>query len=285
MKELTNNLEKLGFTTYESKVFMTIMKGHNMSVPEVVENAKIPKSSAYDILKSFAEKGYCNEIQTPSKLRYEVIDPDIVKGKIEDEFDKYYSTKLKVLNSSFDKLKHIYKSELSGNGKHNVELIKGFNKYRFTKFLELLKSSREEMLLMNRLEGHVSEELDIETKMFFNKGGKVRSIYETSLDFKFEKEGKWVNVTQKDLINLYEKFAKEGEQIRLVNHVPQNIAIFDRKIVFTSLVDETQSKNNRTDVIIRNKKYATYQIELFNLFWEKSQTLEDFKKNYEQNNF
>lgn len=280
MKELINKLETLGFTTYESKVFLTMMKGYNMSAPEVSEEAKIPKSSVYDILKSFAERGYCNEIQTPSKLRYEMIDPDIIKGKIENELDKSYTTNLKVLNSSFEQLKPLYKSELISDSKVDVELIKGFNKYRFTKFLDLLKSSREEMLLMNRLEGHVSRELDIATRMFFKKGGKIRSIYEASLNFKFEKNGKWVNVTKSDLIKLCETFEKEGEQIRLAETVPQNIAIFDRKIVFTSLVDETRTKNNRTDIIIRNAEYAANQIELFDLYWNRSKKIEDYKNKF-----
>ena len=278
MKELIGKLETLGFTNYESKVFISLLKGYNMSAPEVAEDAKIPKSSAYDILKSFSERGYCNEIQTPSKIRYEMIDPEIVKGKIENELDKSYTTKLKVLNSSFEQMTPLYKSELLSDSKVDVELIKGFNKYRFTKFLDLLKNSKEEMLLMNRLEGHVSKDLDVVSRMFFKKGGKIRSIYEASLGFKFEKDGKWVNVTQSDLTDLCEKFQKEGEQIRLADKVPQNMAIFDRKVVFISLVDKTKTKNNRTDVIIRNAEYASNQIELFELYWNKSQTIEEYEK-------
>ncbi|MBL7128204.1 MAG: hypothetical protein ISS16_04385 [Ignavibacteria bacterium] len=278
MTELLDKLETLGFTKYESKVFITLFKGYNMSAPEVAEGAKLPKSSAYDILKSFSERGYCNEIQTPSKIRYEMIDPEIIKGKIENELDKSYTSKLKVLNSSFEQLTPLYKSELLSDSKVDVELIKGFNKYRFTKFLDLLKSSKEEMLLMNRLEGHVSKDLDVVSRMFFKKGGKIRSIYETSLDFKFEKDGKWVDVTQSDLIDLCEKFEKEGEQIRLADKVPQNMAIFDRKVVFISLVDKTKTKNNGTDVIIRNAEYASNQIELFDMYWKRSLTIEDFKK-------
>lgn len=280
MEDLIDKLGELGFTKYESKVFIVLLKGYNMSAPEVAEDAKVPKSSAYDILKSFSEKGYCNEIQTPSKMRYEMIDPEIVKGKLENELDRLYSTKLKVLNSSFEKFTPLYKSEYLSEGKVDVELIKGFNLYRFTKFLDLLKSSKEEMLLMNRLEGHVSKDLDVATKMFFKKGGKIRSIYEASLNFKFEKEGKWINVTQNDLINLCEKFQKEGEQIRLADKVPQNMAIFDRKIVFINLVDKTKPKDNKTDIIIRNEEYAANQIELFELYWERSFTIKDFKEKF-----
>ena len=280
MKELIAELEGLGFTNYEAKVFVSLMKGFNMSAPEVAEDSKVPKSSAYDILKLFAERGYCNEIQTPSKIRYEIVAPDIVKGKIGNELDFEYDRKQKLLTSAFDKLTPIFKTKHTDSGITEVELVKGFNRYRFVKFLDLMKEAKEEMLLMNKLQGNVSQTLDNETKEFFKRGGKIRSIYEASTNFKFEKDGKWVPVTNEDLISLCEKFEGEGEQIKLSGKVPQNMAIFDRKIVFTSLVDENKPMNKRTDIIIRNENYAENMVELFELNWNKSETVEQYKNKH-----
>ena len=56
--------------------------------------------------------------------------------------------------------------------------------------------------------------------------------------------------------------------------------IFDRKIVFTNLVDKTKTKENKTDIIIRNEEYAANQIELFDLNWERAFTIEDYKKKF-----
>ena len=280
MKELIAELEGLGFTNYEAKVFVSLMKGFNMSAPEVAEDSKVPKSSAYDILKLFAERGYCNEIQTPSKIRYEIIAPDIVKGKIGNELDFEYDRKQKLLSSAFDKLTPIFKTKHADSGITEVELVKGFNRYRFVKFLDLMKEAKEEMLLMNKLQGNVSQTLDNETKEFFKRGGKIRSIYEASTNFKFEKDGKWVPVTKIDLINLCEKFEDEGEKIKLSDKVPQNMAIFDRKVVFTSLVDENKPMNKRTDIIIRNENYAENMVALFEMNWNNSETVEQYKKKH-----
>jgi sugar-specific transcriptional regulator TrmB len=277
MKELISELEGLGFTNYEAKVFVSLMKGFNMSAPEVAEDSKVPKSSAYDILKIFAERGYCNEIQTPSKIRYEIVAPEIVMGKIGHELDFEYDKKQKLLGSAFEKLTPLFKSKLEESKVTEVELIKGFNRYRFVKFLELMKEAKNEMLLMNRLQGNVSQSIDNETKEFFKRGGTIRSIYEASTNFKFEKNGKWVNVSEDDLLLLCEKFEKEGEQIRLSSKVPQNMAIFDRQVVFTSLVDELKPMNKRTDIIIRNKDYAENMISLFEMHWNGSETIAEFK--------
>ncbi len=277
MKELISELEGLGFTNYEAKVFVSLMKGFNMSAPEVAEDSKVPKSSAYDILKIFAERGYCNEIQTPSKIRYEIVAPDIVKGKISNELTYAYDHKKELLDSSFDKLSTLFKSNVGSDGITDVELIRGFNKYRFVKFLDLLKEAKNEMLLMNRLEGNVSQSLDKETKKFFKNGGTIRSIYEASTKFKLEKDGIWSSVSEEDLIALCNKFESEGEKIRLTSKVSQNMAIFDREIVFTSLVNESKVKNKRTDIIIRNKDYAESMVELFELNWNKSETVKNYK--------
>lgn len=278
MKELIKNLESLGFTNYESKVFLVLMKGHNMTAAEIAEEAGIPRTSVYDILKIFSEKGYCNELETPTKLRYEAIDPEVIEGKIQNELLQTCEKRIKVLKTVFDEVKANYKASLPSENKVDVELIKGFNKNRTQKFLELLKASNKEVKLMNSLEGFVSKEQDNEVKKFFKRGGVFKSIYENSLNFKIKVDDKWINATKDDLLKLCEEFVKNGEQIKLSNKVPQNMAIFDGLIVFISLIDETISKNNRTDMIIRNKSYAEYANEMFEMYWNKSMTIEEYKK-------
>lgn len=278
MKELIKNLESLGFTNYESKVFLVLMKGHNMTAAEIAEEAGIPRTSVYDILKIFSEKGYCNELETPTKLRYEAIDPEVIKGKIDNDLKVSTQSKLRTLEVVFDEIIASYKSSLPNDSKVDVELIKGFNKNRPLKFIELLKSSKKEIMLMNRMEGHVSTGLDAEVKKFFKRGGIFRSIYEVSTNFKLVVQGKLVNASKDDLISLCEEFEKQGEQIKLSYKIPQSMAIFDKQIVFVSLIDETISKNNRTDMIIRNKDYAEYACEIFDMYWDKSMNIDEYKK-------
>jgi len=277
MEDIIKKLETLGFTIYESKVFTVLMSGHNMTAAEIAEKASIPRTSVYDILKSFAEKGFCNEIQTSTKLRYEMIDPTVIESKIEDDFISGHLKKLRELKSSFGVLKTMYKANEPEENKVEVELIKGFNKFRALKFIDLLRNSEKEMLLMNKMEGHVSRELDIEGLKFFKRGGKAKSIYEASTNFKFEKDNTWVTVTKNDLIELCQGFEKQGEKIRLAEKIPQNMAIFDRTTVFISLSDLTIPRNNRTDVIIRNKNFATSMVDLFEHYWNKSYTIDEFK--------
>jgi sugar-specific transcriptional regulator TrmB len=278
LKELINKLEKIGFTTYESKVFLVLYQGYRMSASEIAKEAKIPRPSVYEILRNFAKKGICNEIETPSKQIYEVIDSIVLEDKIKDGIEYEHKTKLANLETCFRELKPLYKSKQPPEYKTDVELVRGFNRLRDLKFLELIKSSSKGILFMNRFKGNVSADLDDESKKFFKRGGYVKSIYEISTDFKIKVNNKWQNVSKADLIKLCEEFAKHGEQIRFLDEVPQIMGVFDEKIVFISLFDETIPASEMSDIIIKNKRFATFITGLFNLYWDKANALEELSK-------
>ena len=111
---LIERLKTLGFKDYESKVLIVLLSGNPMSASEIAKQAKIIRNSIYDILKSFVEKGYCNEIETNTILNYQIIDPAIILDKIVGEQKKNFSSKLENLNDTFSELQSIYKSEAAG---------------------------------------------------------------------------------------------------------------------------------------------------------------------------
>jgi sugar-specific transcriptional regulator TrmB len=278
LKDLVNKIEKLGFTTYEAKVFLVLYQGYSMSAADVAKEARIPRTSAYEILRSFAQKGICNEIKTPTKLLYEIIDTNIIQDKIQIDIEKEYKNKLADLTECFRSIKPLFKSKTPPEYRADVELIKGYNRQAEQKFLELVKNSKKAILVMNRFRGNVSTELDDESLKFHKRGGVVKSIYEKNGDFKIKINNKWQSVTHEGLIKLCEEFSKQGEQIKLLNDVPQIMAVFDEMIVYFSLYDENIPTDELSDVIIKNKRFASFITNLFNLYWDKADTIEQLKK-------
>ena len=281
MSELIIKLKSLGFTEYESKVFLALLKGHNMSVPDIAKSGKIRRTDVYDIMKSFVEKGFCNEIETNSILMYEIINPDVILDKLELKAQKENERRLLSLKDTFKDLKPLYCSEKSDNNKSfNVELIRGYNLHRVEKFFNLIKNAKKEILLMIRMEIHVSEEIDEKAAKFIKNGGVIKSIYELSPDFKIKKNDRWVLCSGEDLCRVFSKFESYGEQIKLSKTKIPNMAIFDRETVFLNVVDKSDTKkNNEADVIFKNKDFACTMLEMFNLYWEKSLSLTEYTKN------
>lgn len=277
MEEILKNLEKLGFTVYESKVFCVLFEGHMLTATEIAKKAGIPRSSAYDILKIFINQGICNEIQTSSVAKYEIVDPAIVQDKIEKEIHDSYKSKLSGMKESFDKLQPLFKAKEMEGQKVDVELIKGFNKHRYAKQQELFRASSQELLMMTKLEGYVSTEADELTAEFIKNGGKVRTIYEVGSKFRLNIDGEWKELSLDEMAEFCSDLAIDGEEIRLVEKVGQNMAIYDRRTVYLSLVDPTISRYNRSDVIVKNENFAGTMAEYFDTQWEKALTPEEFK--------
>ncbi|MBK9332781.1 MAG: hypothetical protein IPM96_10375 [Ignavibacteria bacterium] len=166
-QELISRLQKIGFKENESQVFLVLLKGSALSASEIAEKAAVRRTAVYEILKSFAVRGFCNEIETNTILKYEMIDPEVISDKIERRSKKQNNQKLKILKIR-SRFKNLYRSEESDeNRRVNIELIRGFNKHRQEKFIELFSNAESEILFMIRLEGYVSEKNLIRLQLNF----------------------------------------------------------------------------------------------------------------------
>lgn len=279
MGELINKLKSLGFTEYESKIFLALLQGHFMSATEIAESAKVRRTDVYNVLKSFVEKGYCNEIETNTIMKYEMIDPDVILDKIELKIQNEREKQIASFKDAFKTLKPLYRSKEQENDKvSNIELIRGYNQHREAKFFDLLKNAKREILFMIRLEIYISDEVDKTAEKFIKNGGVIKSIYEVANNFKVKKDGKWIEGNADDLVTVFRKFEEYGEQLKLSNVKIPNFTIFDRETVFMNIVDKTVPRYNEADIIVKNKDYAESMAEVFNTFWEKSYTLKEYKK-------
>jgi sugar-specific transcriptional regulator TrmB len=139
--ELIEKLKALGFKEYEAKVFVVMLKGSSMTASEIAAEAKIIRNSIYDILKSFVDKGYCNEIETNTVLRYQIIDPRVILDKIIRDRNKSHKEEMDSLNNAFSEVQSIYGKQVEKQDESdtNIQLLRGFNKHRVEKYIELLK--------------------------------------------------------------------------------------------------------------------------------------------------
>jgi sugar-specific transcriptional regulator TrmB len=277
MTELILKLRSLGFTDNESKIFLALLQGRILSATEVAKAAKVTRTDVYTILKSFVDKGYCNEIETNSILKYEMIDPEVILGKIQLNLEREKEKKSKAFDETFSILKPLYNSKSEKPSNSNIELIRGYNKQREIKFYELLKNAKREILFMVRLELFISDDVDQTAAKFIKNGGVIKSIYEVAGGLKVRKDDKWIKAEPKDLMKIFTKFENYGEDVRVSTLSIPNYTIIDREIVFMNIVDKSVPKYNEADIIIRNKEFAESHAAVFFTLWEKAQTLKEYK--------
>lgn len=279
MDELLQKLKILGFTEYESKVFLAVLQGDKMSATEVAEAARIRRTDVYKVLRGFVEKGYCNEIETNSIYKYEVINPDVIFDKIENNIREKRNKEIDTARVILEKLKPLHKTKkYENNGFVNVELIRGFNQHRESRFIDIFKQAKKEILFMTQPEMLISDEVDKIALNFFKKGGIIKSIYQSSREFKLKTKKGWKTGNEKDLAETLEKFEKLGEMPKIsLQNVP-NITIFDRYTVFMNINDKSVPRHNEADIIIRSEGFASSMISVFENLWEKSLLIKEYKK-------
>ena len=276
--ELLEELKEIGFNEYKAKVFSALSSGKIMSASEIVEEAGIVRGSVYDILKGFVANGYCNEIETNRVLQYQIIDPDVILDKIVREYNESHNSSISRLKNTFAKLKENYSTNNDSESKFiNIELIRGYNKHRISKYKELLLTAEREICGMYTFKGLVSDEADEVAADFIKKGGKIRSLYRIGLDFKIVRDNETIEATPEQLIEICKKFEAGGEQIRLSEKDIPNMTVIDGDKVFINTEDKWIPRQSQADIILRRSKFAKYMQDLFDYYWNDSLTIEAYE--------
>lgn len=87
MSEITldailGNLKELGFTEYESKVYMALVSEHPLSAYNVSKNSGVPHSRVYDITRRLIKKGYVTSKGTNPEL-FSPISPEELISRLQ----------------------------------------------------------------------------------------------------------------------------------------------------------------------------------------------------------
>ncbi len=133
MEKLIENLKELGFNTYESKVYIALLKKHPATGYEISKIANVPQSRTYDTLKVLAEKS----IITTTNTKPAEYSPIPAKELIKRYKRKMQST-MDYLDNNLPDLKEDYQEPiLSISGVKNIQ----------EKIIELIKAAEKEIYL------------------------------------------------------------------------------------------------------------------------------------------
>ena len=110
MKNIVEELKNLGFNSYESKVYIALLKKYPATGYEVSQLANIPQSRAYDALKSLAEDDVViADNEKPQK--YIPISPKELTAR----YKRRVNTTINYLEKNLPQLKEEYNEPL-----HNI---------------------------------------------------------------------------------------------------------------------------------------------------------------------
>jgi sugar-specific transcriptional regulator TrmB len=98
---IINNLLSLGFSEYESKAYLSLLKGFPATSYEIAKKSGIPTSKIYEVLNKLLDKGLMTQLEDNDKLKYVPISPD----EFIDSYKNKMSETLKILASDLKSIK------------------------------------------------------------------------------------------------------------------------------------------------------------------------------------
>ncbi len=134
--ELFEHLKRLGFTTYEAKAYVALLKQPNATGYEVSKLSGIPASKIYEVLNKLQEREIILVLGSDPK-RYIPFPPEEILKKLQADY-------LHSINYLQEKLSEIY--EKDGYDQHYIWNISGVENI-FRKLRELIAQANDEIYI------------------------------------------------------------------------------------------------------------------------------------------
>ena len=83
--QLAKQLEKLGLTSHEAKVYLAALEVPNGGVADIGRRAGVAKSTAHDVLGNLLSKGLVHKYIKGKRARFTASDPQTLKRKLEEQ--------------------------------------------------------------------------------------------------------------------------------------------------------------------------------------------------------
>ena len=156
-QKTSDALKTIGLNLYERKIYVALLAKSIGTAGELAELAGVPRSRAYDVLESLAEKGFA-VVQHAKPIKYVAINPTIAIDKTKHILKEDYSNNLLRIDqfsesSSLNELSNLYSngvsiidsSEISGSFKGRHSLTMQFN--------NMIKNSKSNVCILTTEEG------------------------------------------------------------------------------------------------------------------------------------
>lgn len=266
---LTESLIKLGLTETEARVYLHLLKNNSCTATEIAKSTGISRTQTYQIIDNLIKNNMCLE-QLGSVKKYSAVDPMKVTSNLQKNLDE----KKELLELLTPRLTELFETDnQNGNPFDFIKVL--YTKSSIIQTIEELENSATESVLafnkppyamnLNIMdENQISMEIRSSERESINKGVVFDSLYEIEENEQFIKK-----------INYFQAM---GENVRVSKKLPFKLFIFDSKIITIALQNKMSTGLKFVTLLIEHTDFAEALKEIFYLYWESAQTIEEFKK-------
>lgn len=272
MKDLLEKLQKLGLSGREAEIYLALLSKKELTAPEIGKITSVTRTKSYEILQNLIKKGLCNVRYKNGKKVYCSIEPSIALQNLLSVYEKELSEKKKLVERFQDDLVALHKKkEVINDPLDYIEVLSDINQIK-DRWLNIQKNTKKEILVFSKPPYAQPLEDNIEVEA---EGLKMNKIVVKGL---YEYYG-LTSEERDNLIKLIETYQKLGEETKIIKELPMKLIISDDKITMFALKDRVSLKPSITTMIVDHPSFATALKNVFESYWAKAISLEDFKRN------
>ncbi|MCD6371851.1 MAG: TrmB family transcriptional regulator [Candidatus Aenigmarchaeota archaeon] len=266
-QKVLDALKTIGLNLYERKIWVALLAKGTATAGELAEIANVPRSRAYDILQSLAEKGFVI-IQGGKPLKYVAVEPEEAleraKKKFEEKIREMEERINRIKNSSIlRELKSLYSKGIKFVGPEELTgAIKGSSLRR--QLERMFRGASKKIHIITTPEGLKD--------IFSSHFNVLREAKERGVQIKI------ATTYDKKYKNIFDAFS----QIAEIRHLDEKkvplygkFAIVDGKELILGLTDPREVPPTQEIAIWSRSEHAAKSIlePLFNLIWENSRKI------------
>jgi hypothetical protein len=258
-----HRLTELGLTSYEAKVYLTLIQRESYSAAELATQAGIPRQRVYDVLNSLIQRGLARD--WPGQLtRYSAIAPETA---VERLLAVQRRALFMLVTKSADLASELAETWSTGRDEtaplDYVEVLREpallaerFRELQREVKHELLTFSKQPYAVINNTVGLAA------TKRVAASGGDVRCVYEAGV------------LDDPRLVAETLEFIEAGEIARVSNDVPLKLCLTDGNRALFSLTDPVAGGLTSTNILIEHRALAQSFRLTFEALWATSEPFE-----------
>ena len=276
--EILNKLKTLGLTSYEAKCYLALLGANELAATEVSKLSGVPRTRTYEVLENLLKKGLCNSVPG-SVIRYSASDPSILKvkdsGKLE-KIRKKINEHQKELKKCETEIINIEKNrddaiavltDFFQKGQANTESVT----YKYMEIVRnrsllnekisaLIADAKREIRGLTATKPLIMVKYEKSELHAISKGVICKNIYEVPEDIE----------RLELLIEEVKNSSKIGEVIKIVDHVPMDLLVFDDEQVMFSIKDPLPHIDSYTCMIAKHKVLAEFFSMAYQSIWDKA---------------
>lgn len=272
MNDLISKLQSIGVSGREAEIYIALLQKSDLTAQEIASITSVSYNKVYEVLQGLIKKRMCSENYRNGVKIFNSIEPSIAIQNYFSFYDEDLNNKKNIYKEFEEKLVKLYNDkEKNDNPLDYIEVISDRGQ-AINRFKNIIENAQEEILCFTKapyVNNNIEANIEA-TRKIIQKKVKVKSIYE----YYFINN----NEEKEEHYDIIRRYNETGEESRVVKELPMKLLVVDNKISMLVLLDKVSFNSGITTIIIRHPSFALTQKAVFNTFWEKALTVEEFGK-------